>query len=156
MAKAKRAAGRKKGKGASRAKPARAAARKKRSGKVARAAKPRSRPQQGAAGASPVSTPVAVFQLLSFLSSVAASSVVPSALTVIAVTVAGTGVNGFGNTGIAAGKDFNEPSEVAIITMPVEGFTQNPVMSVSETPTEPRLTPVAGVQYRSVLSAPAE
>ena len=60
MAKAKRAAGRKKGKGASRTRPARAAARKKRAGKAKRAARPRSRPAQASAVASTNTTPVAV------------------------------------------------------------------------------------------------
>ena len=60
MAKAKKAAGRKKGKGASRTRPARVAAKKKRAGKVKRAAKPRSRPAQTSGGASTTTTPIAV------------------------------------------------------------------------------------------------
>jgi hypothetical protein len=60
MAKARRAAGRKKGKGASRTKPARVAAKKKRAGRVKRAARPRSRPAQASGVASTITTPVAV------------------------------------------------------------------------------------------------
>ena len=101
-----------------------------------------------AVGSAPssVRTPVAVFQLRSFLSSVAANRFAPSALSVIAVTVAGAGANVLGNTGSAAGNDFNAPSEVATIAIPVPGFIQKPVMSACVTPIEPRLTPVAGVQ----------